>query len=200
MHRLILASASPRRKDLLDRIGLSPEVIVSSATEEHEANLPPEEVASTLALRKAEDVARSVGNGLVIGADTIVVLGDRILGKPASREAAAEMLRELGGQTHIVISGVALIRVSDNKMEKRSFTEQTEVTFGTLEERDIRRYVASGLPMDKAGGYGIQDSAGSLFVEKICGAYETVVGLPLHALCREMKSFAPEYLEPITLT
>lgn len=200
MKQLILASASPRRRHLLEHIGLSPRVMVSSVNEQFEDDMPPGEVASTLAMRKAADVAGRVEEGLIIGADTIVEYGGRILEKPRSPSEAVQMLKMLSGKSHTVWSGVALIRRwPDNKMEQRTFTEQTEVTFGELDETDITRYVDSGLPMDKAGAYGIQDPAGALFVKSISGDYNTVVGLPLFALCRHLKSFAPEYLKPVTL-
>lgn len=149
-----------------------------------------------LALRKAKDVAGNHKDALVIGADTIVVFNDEILEKPDTHHEAKKMLENLSGQTHQVLTGVALCKVnaSNNIADSASFVETTDVTFGDLSNRNINTYVASGSPMDKAGGYGIQDDFGAIFVKKIEGDYYNVVGFPLHSFYTTIETFAPEFL------
>jgi len=123
------------------------------------------------------DVATRVRSGVVVGADTIVVLSGKFLGKPLSPSDARSMLRRLSGRTHNVYSGVAIVDAETGR--STTFAERTRVTFRMLEEDEIRAYVASGAPMDKAGAYGIQDDYGAVFVEKVVGCFYTVVGFPL---------------------
>lgn len=182
---LILASRSPRRRRLLRRIGLQFDVRVSSTDERVPDGLKPASITETLALRKAEDVARQYPDALTLGADTIVVLDGEILGKPASTEEARAMLRRLSGRTHVVYTGIALVHPGSARSVTAS--ESTRVTFAEMEDDEIRSYVASGSPMDKAGAYGIQDDRGALFVRAIEGDYYNVVGLPLHLFYRTMK-------------
>jgi septum formation protein len=190
--RIILASGSPRRHYLLKMINLSHEVIPSSVKEIVPVGLSPEEVARSLALQKAQDVANSQTNSVVIGADTIVVLDGEILGKPESAAQAVEMLQKLSGNTHTVITGVAILVESHEKVDPTVFHESTQVTFSSLTDDEIRAYVAGGSPMDKAGAYGIQDDLGCLFVSKIQGDYYNVVGLPLQQLYQQLRSVNPE--------
>jgi septum formation protein len=174
---IILASRSPRRIHLLRQIGLS-FTCQESGVDEHIADgMAPEEAVRMLSLEKARHVAGRLLNGIVIGADTIVVLDGKILGKPSSKEDAISMLSRLGGKTHAVFTGFALVDVES----KRSYVdhEKTEVTFRRLSKDEIESYVQSGSPMDKAGAYGIQDDYGAVFVEKISGCFYTVVGFPL---------------------
>lgn len=201
MKTIILASGSPRRKKLLQQINLSFDVHASSVGESFDSNLSPEEIAQELALRKATDVAPSYRNALVIGADTIVVFKGQILEKPDSHQEAHEMLQGLSGQTHQVVTGVALCKVDEsyNITDTTTFTEQTDVIFGELDPYNIETYVAGGSPMDKAGGYGIQDDFGAIFVRRIEGDYYNVVGFPLHSFYNTMKSFAPEFLPHLKL-
>ncbi len=196
MKSIILASASPRRKKLLELINLPFEVIPSPVGEAFDPNLSPAEIVETLALRKAKDVASGKAGKLVIGADTIVVFEEEILEKPESPEHAVEMLQRLSGDTHQVFTGVALVKTGSegNIQEICTFAERTDVVFGELDPEDIKGYVDSGSPMDKAGAYGIQDDLGALFVKGIEGDYYTVVGFPLYAFYQKMKQFAPEYL------
>ena len=182
--RLILASASPRRAEILHNAGYA-FAVVSSAIDE--TPIPGEsapEMVQRLADAKAELVAaRSVGPAIVIAADTAVLAGSQILGKPRTTEDARQMLRSLSGATHSVVTGVSLIRLPDG--ERRSFVETTRVQFSTLSAEDIEDYLATGEPFDKAGGYAIQGRAGR-FIPRIEGCYFNVVGLPLARLAREL--------------
>lgn len=193
---IILASQSPRRRKLLEQIKLDFIIEPSSCDESINADEDPPAIVQTLALRKAEDVAENKRNALIIGADTIVVFNNQILGKPFSKKEAKNMLHTLGGSRHKVLTGVALVKTDpkENILKKETFVEETEVFFGHLTETEVEAYVAGGSPMDKAGGYGIQDDWGALFVERIEGDYNNVVGLPLYALYQHIKSFAPEVL------
>lgn len=197
MKSIILASASPRRRFLLEHIGLRFEVRPADVKEDYEAEWSPPDIVTTLSSRKAKHVAREVDNGLVIGADTIVVYDKNVLGKPEDSRHARRMLKELSDSSHEVYTGLTLInrREGENKSRPLSFSKRTSVTFGEIDYEEIRTYVASGRPMDKAGAYGIQDPMGALFVKKICGDYHNVVGFPLHAFYVNLKSYAPEYLE-----
>ena len=174
---IILASRSPRRIHLLHQIGLSFTVQESGVDEHISDGIAPEEVVRRLSLEKASRVAERLHDGIVIGADTIVVLDGKILGKPSSKGEAISMLSQLGGKTHTVFTGFALIDVESQK----SYVdyEKTEVTFRRLSNEEIESYVESGSPMDKAGAYGIQDDYGAVFVERINGCFYTVVGFPL---------------------
>lgn len=196
MKKIILASGSPRRKKLFQQINLPFDVQPSSVDESFDPSLPPNEIVQQLAIRKVEDVAISNKNALVIGADTIVLFNNQILEKPASQVEAKQMLQNLSGQTHQVLTGVALCKVdsSNNITDTTTFVEITDVVFGDLNPNDIENYVAGGSPMDKAGGYGIQDDFGAIFVKRIEGDYYNVVGFPLYRFYNEMETFAPEFL------
>jgi septum formation protein len=187
--RLILASASPRREQLLRQIGLTFEVIPSQVDETVPAEMTQNHGAlvQELALRKAAAVARHLSGGLVIGADTIVVSknGD-ILGKPVSRGKAVEMLTCLNGQSHHVFTGIALADALSGRC--RQAFQETEVSFRQLSLAEIEAYVNTGEPVDKAGAYGIQ-GMGALLVEKINGCYFNVVGLPLTKLAELLREF-----------
>ena len=179
MKRLILASTSPRRRDLLMQVGLNFEVVPSSVEEEHQDGLSPLEVARTLAREKASDVASRLSSGIVIGADTIVVLEGEILGKPKDPEDAFQILRKLSGRSHDVITALALIDIDSGKMITGE--EITRVFFKEMIDQEISAYISTGEPMDKAGAYGIQ-GRGILFVRRIEGCYTNVVGLPMMKL------------------
>ena len=183
--RLILASRSPRRRRLLEQIGLDFDVSVSDVSEEFADGTPPADAAEMLALRKADDVAKLHPGAITLGADTIVVLDDAILGKPRDEREARAMLRRLSGRTHTVFTGVALVHPESER--SATGVEATAVTFATMDSDEIEAYVATGSPMDKAGGYGIQDDRGALFVQRIDGDYYNVVGLPLHRLYRMLR-------------
>lgn len=189
MNSIVLASASPRRKQLLALLPYSFDVIVSSCDEQLEAFSSPEDFALQLAQLKAEEVAMrpEAAGRWCIGCDTVVVHKNEILGKPASAEQAITMLTALSGSTHSVITSVCLARFDGHKLHATRFAEQCMVVFSELEEADIVAYVRTGLPLDKAGAYGIQDPYGALFVERISGDYYTVVGLPVFSLYKMLK-------------
>ncbi len=176
--QLILASASPRRAQILSQIGFSFTVIPSTVEEVFDDH-DPIEVSRDLALKKASEVARSYPEQIVIGADTVVYLDRQILGKPVSADDACTMLRTLSGKTHEVFTAFALVHRNKNRQIVE--VERTEVTFRQLSEDDILSYVRSGEPMDKAGAYGIQDRS-AVFVERINGDFYNVVGLPVSKL------------------
>ena len=181
---VVLASASPRRRELLQKAGVEFTVKVSDADEHIEPDTPPHEAVMLLARQKAQAVAGTCPGDLVIGADTVVVFGGAILGKPTDKADAVRMLRMLSGQTHTVYTGVCLM--CGNAAE--TFFEQTQVTFYPLTDNEIEAYVATGEPMDKAGAYGIQ-GRGCTLVQGICGDYFNVVGLPVAALCRRLRAY-----------
>ncbi len=179
MKRLVLASASPRRMGLLKQIGLDFEVFPSSVPETWEENTSPLEIAQKLAREKAEAIAGGFPSGIVIGADTLVVLEGRILGKPQNPDEAFRFLRKLSGRSHDVITAVVLLDAESGRV--LADEEVTRVFFREVSDQEIHAYIASGEPMDKAGAYGIQ-GRGALFVKKIEGCYTNVVGLPLGKL------------------
>ena len=182
---LILASQSPRRKEILSLLNIPFKIMVSNAEESIDADFPPYFTAEKLSLEKAADVAKNVsGHAIVIGADTIVVHEGKILGKPKDAEDAAAMLKSLSGDWHSVISGVTVMDTATAKSE--SFYVETKVHFIALNDKEIADYIASGEPMDKAGAYGIQAKGGK-FVDKIEGDYFNVVGLPLCKLYQVLK-------------
>jgi len=184
--KIILASTSPRRLELLRGLGLKVEV-VGSKVRESKFDIPnPQKLVKTLALTKAQEVARRTKSGLIIGADTIVVLKGKILGKPKDEEEAKSMLRKLSGRTHEVLTGLAVIHAPSGKT-KVDFV-RTKVKFRKLFEQEIAGYVAEDKPFDKAGAYAIQEKAG-LFVEKIDGCYFNVVGLPLAKLAEMLREY-----------
>lgn len=201
MSEIILASGSSRRKALLQKINLSFKVQPSTADESYKKEWSPPEVVRKLALRKAGAVAQKSSNALIIGADTIVAFKNQILEKPATPQEARQMLRQLSEQTHQVFTGVALIHVKEPHHTDRrtTFSERTNVTFGKLHAEYIDAYVSGGSPMDKAGSYGIQDSFGALFVKRIEGDYNNVIGLPLFSFYQKLSAFAPQYLQQIKL-
>ncbi len=178
--KLILASASARRAQILRDAGLPFQIISSAIDEAPMEGESPQDLVRRLAEQKAQLVAaRAVGPAIVIGADTVVVLNGKILGKPRSAEEARAMLEQLSGRTHAVITGIALIRLPDEAA--RQELETTQVTFAPMTEEDISSYVATGEPFDKAGGYAIQGRGGR-HITRIEGGYFNVVGLPLGKL------------------
>ena len=186
-HRIILASGSPRRKELLGRICREFEVIVSDC-EEAVAGTVPEEVTKELSRQKAEAVAKNIPDAIIIGADTVVSVDGEILGKPKDRAEAYDMLKRLSGRTHQVSTGVTLVRTGENgDMDYRySFAETTLVRVCCLAEEEIHAYLDTDEPYDKAGAYGIQGMFGR-HITGIEGDYNTVVGLPVCRLYQELK-------------
>lgn len=184
LQNIILASGSPRRRELMAQEGLAFEVHPANAEEIIPAGLTPAETAQHLATIKAQAVVTELAtDGVVIGADTIVVLGDVIYGKPTDASDAHRILRELSGNTHQVMTGVCVFVQG----VPHAFVEITDVTFHNLTDAEIDAYIATGEPMDKAGAYGIQGEGGAL-VAGTSGDYDNVVGLPVRALVAKLES------------
>ena len=184
MTRIILASASPRRRELLSQIGITPEIIPSGAEENITQEFPAETVTELSALKCRDVASRTEGDAIVIGADTIVTLDGEILGKPKDGEDAVRMLRELQGRTHAVYTGVTVIRLREGRpVREACFAEKTDVHVEAMTEQEISAYVHTGDPLDKAGAYGIQ-GVFARHISGVDGDYFNVVGLPL---CRLWK-------------
>lgn len=182
--KIILASASPRRKELMMLLGAEFQVVVSDCEERITKDIP-EDVTMELSRQKAEAVAEHVGrSNIVIGADTIVSLEGRILGKPSGKEEAYEMISSLQGKVHQVYTGVTIL--SKEKKIENTFFVKTDVTVTSMTEEEICEYINTKEPYDKAGAYGIQGLFGK-YVESIAGDYNNVVGLPVHRLYKELK-------------
>ena len=180
--KIILASASPRRKSLMEVLGVDFEIKISECEEIIDKTKNVEEIVMSLSLQKAQAVAKdSDSNSLVIGADTIVSYKNEILGKPENYDDAVRMLKLLSGKTHSVYTGFTIINTSDNTVI--TDYEKSDVTFKNLPEQEIDDYVNTGEPMDKAGAYSIQGIASS-FVESLSGDYNNVVGLPIYKLSK----------------
>jgi len=175
--KIYLASKSPRRKKLLEQINLRPEILHCHFDEDFDSRKKVSTIAKSLALQKMEVAKNENKKGLLITADTIVVIDGKILGKPDSVKQAIAMLKSLSGRKHFVYTGFCVFNSITGKMINDY--EKTGVIFRKLKESEIKDYVAGGSPMDKAGAYGIQDDYGAIFIEKINGCYYNVVGLPL---------------------
>ena len=191
MKPIILASASPRRKDLLKQVGINFEIDPSNYEEEKHLNLEPHELAKYLSLQKAKDVATRHKKSIIIAADTFVVFEGKIIGKPNSAEEEKERLNKMSGRFHSVITGFTIIDTETNKMVSKSV--ETKVYFKNISLEEIDSYVASKEPMDKGGGYAIQ-GLGGILIDKIEGDYYNVVGLPLAVLVEELKIFGIKVL------
>lgn len=191
---LVLASRSPRRRQLLERLQLPFSVHPSDTDEVIPDGTSPADAVRLLARQKAEAVAPAHPDALTLGADTIVVLDDAVLGKPTDADAATAMLRKLSGRSHTVFTGIALVHAETGRAVEAF--ESTEVTFAPLRPAEIASYVRTGSPLDKAGAYGIQDDAGALLVEGVRGDYYNVVGLPLHRLYRTLRAHFSDLLAP----
>lgn len=185
MKRFIVASASPRRRELLENIGFRFEIIPSDADESCKEKLSPEELVKELAKRKAESVFRKNTDSVVLGCDTVVEYGGTVLGKPSDRKEAAKMLKLLSGKVHNVHTGVYIV----DKEKTVSFINTVRVEFYELSDELIESYVATGESDDKAGAYGIQ-GLGSVLVKRISGDYFSVVGLPLSQTARALTEFS----------
>lgn len=179
MKDIILASGSPRRRELLTRLGLVFTIIPAEIEEDITALQQPEDLVRKIAFQKACYVSKRLNQGLIISADTIVVLAGQVLGKPVSETDAFEKLRMLSGKCHEVITGVCVMDVDSGNIQLES--ETTRVFFREISDQEINLYIAAGECLDKAGAYGIQ-GLGSLFVDRIEGCYYNVVGLPLTRL------------------
>lgn len=176
---IVLASSSPRRKQLLEQIGVDFIVDPSTIDEVIPEGVSPSQLVQILALQKARDVAAGYSEGLIVGADTIVVVDGAVLGKPKDNQDAFAMLSSLQGKEHQVYTGIALINSSNNVFD--TGYECTKVYFNSMTEDEINGYIASGETAGKAGAYGIQ-GLGSIFINRIEGCYFNVVGLPLSRL------------------
>ena len=186
--KIILASGSPRRKELLLQIGIVPEIIVSHVEEKITSDIPAEVVMS-LAEQKAVDVAKEMPEGTVIlGADTVVAADGKILGKPKSHEEAYEMIRSLAGRSHQVYTGVCLVKKGPEGEADTvvSFYDETDVNVSPMTEKEIREYADSEEPMDKAGSYAVQGFF-ARYIDGLKGSYANVMGLPVHLVYQELK-------------
>ena len=190
MDRLVLASASPRRAQLLRQIGIDFEQSSSCVEEGGTETTDPKNLVVMLSRKKAEEVVRKLSVGWVLGADTVVVLDERILGKPADGSAAVDMLRSLSGREHRVLTGLTLIEAGRGRTLSRY--EETRVWLRSLSDEDIEGYVATGEPLGKAGGYAIQ-GLGATLIERISGCYYNVVGLPLVCLVTMLREVGFPY-------
>ena len=189
--RIILASASPRRKELLSQVGFEFDIITSDC-EEITTKTKPSEVVEELSYLKATDVAGKLDKQeklLIIGSDTVVALDDRIMGKPKDEEDAFMMLKALQGREHSVITGVTMIFTEPGKADKKIvFSKETKVWFYSMNDDEIRAYIDTKEPMDKAGSYAIQGLCAA-YIERIEGDYNTVVGLPVAEICKVLREY-----------
>jgi septum formation protein len=185
-YRIILASRSPRRRQLLHDMGLRFDVVVREFEESYPANLKGEEIALHLARMKSESFKKEISlNEIIITADTIVWCNNEVLGKPADASDAKRMIRALSGNTHEVITGVTIL----SSLKEKTFADSTKVTFEKLTELEIDYYIDNFKPYDKAGAYGIQEWIGIAACSRIEGSYFNVVGLPVQKLYKELKEF-----------
>lgn len=191
-YNIILASNSPRRKELLAGLGVKFDVrLIADIDETYPDNIKSHDVAEYIAKKKADAYKQSIAsNELIITADTIVILGDEIFGKPLNADDAYAMLQKLSGKTHQVITGVCLL----TKNEQRVFRVTTDVTFKELEMEEIKYYVDNYKPFDKAGAYGIQEWIGYIGVTSLNGSYFNVVGFPVQRIYTELQKFASRNL------
>ena len=187
-YKIILASNSPRRKELLAGIDVPFEVrVIDGIDESYPDTLPTKDIAEYIAKKKATAYRETMaGDELVITADTIVVLGSQVMGKPHDAYEACSMLRQLSGQTHQVITGVTLT----TKERQMSFSVETDVTFKNLSDEEIDYYVTNYQPFDKAGSYGIQEWIGHIGVTGMSGSYFNVMGLPVQRIYEALKTFS----------
>lgn len=184
MQPIILASTSPRRKELFQLLDLSFTIESAEVDEQYEDHLTPQEIVMTLAERKALAVFDKHPEAIVIGSDTIVVHQNKILGKPLNKQEAFDMLKRLSGDIHSVLTGVSII----SQRKKVNFFREALVHFSILSDQEIEGYISTDEPYDKAGGYGIQGRAAK-FIESIRGDYYTIMGLPVNALYQHLKEF-----------
>lgn len=182
---IYLASKSPRRKKLLEQINLKFKIVSVDCEEKIKRNETPVEAVKRISREKLDLAKKQIKNGIIITADTIVVMDKKIIGKPINELDAFKTLKKLSGKTHSVYTGFSLF----NTVSKKTIVdyEKTLVTFRKLDDEEIREYITTGSPMDKAGAYGIQDDFGAVFIKKINGCYYNVVGLPLSKVYSTLK-------------
>jgi septum formation protein len=183
---IILASASPRRKELLEKIGLKFKVDPSDSNEILRLDISPERMVKAISNEKALKVAKKYADAIIIAADTLGIFNGKIITKPANRDEAKAMLLELSDKSHRVITGFTILDTASKKVT--SHTVETKVYFKKLTEEEIDHYINSGEPLDKAGAYGIQ-GLGSVLIKKIAGDFYNVIGLPISALADNLKKF-----------
>ena len=191
MKSIILASTSPRRKELMEKLGLKFQTVSSDYKEDMSLKLKPLTLAKVLSAGKASAVAKKFPKHLIIAADTFVVLGETLLGKPRTEKEATRMLREISGKIVSVITGFTIIDTAAKK--KISKAIKTKVYIKNLSDEEIAAYVKSKEPLDKAGAFGIQ-GLGSVIVERICGDFFNIMGLPLYSLSESLRKFGVEIL------
>jgi len=191
MKSIILASASPRRKKLLEKAGIRFKVVESGLEEHFDPKLKPHELAKKLSLEKAKAVYKNHKDSIIIAADTIVVCDEKTFGKPKDEEDAKEMLQLLSGKSHLIITGFTIM--SGDLKRPIIKSEETKVYMKKITTKEIESYVKTGEPMGKAGGYAIQGLA-SVFIKKITGNYSNAVGLPIYSLVEELKKLGVEML------
>jgi septum formation protein len=193
LKHIVLASKSPRRKELLERLNLDFEIVVSQVDEDSYKKNTPQEYVEKLAYEKAKSVLQLVNkDSIIIGSDTVVVYNNNILGKPRNEKQAYEYIKKLSGNKHLVYSGLCII---DNKANNHIIChEVTEVYMKDLNDYEINSYIRTGEPLDKAGAYGIQ-GIGAIFVEKIVGDYYNVMGLPLNKLYKGLNEIGVNYFK-----
>lgn len=182
--KIILASRSPRRKQLLEQIGLKFEVRESDYDEDMAALPDPYKLVKFLALKKTEDVARHYKNAVIIGADTFIVFENKFLGKPKSKAEAGAMLKKLSGKEHSVVTGFAIIDTKSGKVINDY--DEARVKFRRLDQAEIDSYLKTGHALDRAGAYGVQDQS-AIFIEKISGSYYIILGLPITKIYQALK-------------
>jgi septum formation protein len=184
LKRVILASKSPRRQELLRLMDIDFRVVLKEVDESYPSDLSPEEVAVYIAAKKAEAFDEDITDEVVLTADTIVVIDNQILGKPETAEHAVQMLKTLSGRVHRVITGVCLL----HNHQYNKFFDVSEVFFRKLTDEEISSYVEQYSPLDKAGSYGIQERIGLIGIERINGSYTNVVGLPTEKVYQQLKN------------
>lgn len=191
MKQIILASTSPRRTDLLNQIGLSFQSVVPKYQEDMSLDLIPEELVKYLATKKVQSIAEEYTNSIIIGADTIVVQGNKVTGKPEDKDDAVRILFGLSGHTHSVLTGFCVYDTESHKLVSKSV--ETILHFRKISLAEIKAYVETGEPLDKAGAYALSGYA-AIFCEKIEGEYSNVIGLPLFTLSQALKDFGVDTL------
>jgi len=192
MRTIVLASASPRRKEILEITGLKFSVHKSDYEEDLDLSLTSHKLARFLSLKKAEAVSHHYRDSIIIAADTFIAFKNRLLGKPLTEKKAIKMLKMLNGKSHAVITGYTIIDTANGKTISKSVA--TKVYFSTLSDEEITSYVKSGEPLDKAGAYAVQ-GLGAVFIERIDGDFFNVMGLPLYALTVSLKKFGVHVLQ-----
>lgn len=185
-HHIILASQSPRRKQLLNMLGINFEIQIPNINEDdHDFQSNPSEMVRQLSINKAQAIKSDIENTIIIAADTTVTIDNTILNKPLTTQEAFDMLNKLSGKTHSVFTGYSILFSKSKKLFSNSV--RTDVTFHHLTNNEIENYIATGSPMDKAGAYGIQDDFGSVFIKSIHGDYYNVVGFPVQDFYQNIK-------------